>query len=78
MKFEIDDDVINETTQCHRDFKCLESENHIYCAVKECVRDEIHFIECDYTDQCNYKMDYGPEFICTCPTRKAIFKKYQK
>ena len=78
MKYEIDEKILKETTDCKRKFKCLESEDHIYCRVKDCVEGKVHFIECLYEAPCEYKMVFGHSLVCNCPTRKEIYNRYRK
>lgn len=72
---EIRKETLEKTIHCHKDFGCVKR-NEICCRVIQCVNNEVHFVECKDTVQCNYKMSFGYSFICTCSTRKEIYNKY--
>jgi len=74
---QINEQTINETTKCSRDFDCLKNENH-FCSgnVVSCVAGKVHFVNC--TGTCMYKVRFGNSPFCSCPTRKAIFNIYGK
>jgi len=74
---EIDKNIISNTIKCEKNFDCLSANNHVYCKVESCINNKVHFINCVYNLNCSYKMSYGDTFICTCPTRKEIFNKYE-
>ena len=76
MNFEIDKETLHRTTDCAKDFDCLNNNNHDYCKVLECVN-TVHFVKCSMDNRCYYRLPFSKEFICTCPTRKEIFKKYK-
>ena len=75
MKFDIDTDVLSQTTECTRDFACL-SGNTQLCQVENCVNNKVHFIQCNHDTKCNYQISFGYSYICTCPTRKEIYNRY--
>ena len=77
MKIKIDDQIIQQTTRCQKNFDCLSNEEHIYCEVEYCVNDKVHFIRCNSEEQCEYKVAFGNSFICTCPVRKEIYNRYR-
>jgi len=78
MKFVIDDCILERTIHCVKNFECLESKDSS-CVLKDvecCVDGKVLFLNCD--EMCRYKMTFGNSRICNCPTRKAIFNKYNK
>ena len=75
MKKEIPENIIKETTLCEKLFDCLNSEDHVYCNVEECINDKIHFIKCLHNDYCIYKIPFGNSHCCRCPTRKETRKR---
>lgn len=77
MDIEIDEDVKKSTTKCEKDFKCLVDNTYELCKVTESVRDNVLFIKCEEDNYCIYRMDFGNSYICNCPTRKEIYKKYK-
>ncbi len=77
MRFEIDEKVLKETTKCKKNFTCLTDISNSCCEVKSCVNDNLIFVDYKCEDKCDYKMSFGNEYICNCPTRKNIYKKNQ-
>ena len=77
--YEIEENIIKDTTKCNYDFGCLENENHLCLDAKVafCVGGQVHFIDCP-EKFCKSKMDFGNGKICSCPTRKEIYNKYGK
>jgi hypothetical protein len=75
---EIDEDIKKNTTKCKKDFKCLRDNNYELCKVIESVRDNVLFIECLEMQPCSYKTVFGySSYICSCPTRKEIYRRYK-
>ena len=73
---EIDEEILNKTTDCDKDFHCIKTSNHILCKVEDCLNNKVLFVKCLNRENCPYKMPFGKSFICNCPTRKEIFNKY--
>ena len=76
MIIEIDKEILQKTTNCIENFDCLNNTNHIYCQVENVVSDRVIFVKCLNGDYCKYKLNYGNSYICGCPTRIEIFRKY--
>jgi hypothetical protein len=75
----IDKKIKNETSKCEKDFACLSDDNYKLCNVVRSVHDNVIFIECLEWKPCNYRMSFGiSSYICNCPVRKEIYKKYEK
>ena len=73
---EIEKEILDKTLHCNKDFDCIKN-NNICCTVIRSVDKEVLFVECGDKNSCNYRMTFGhSNYICTCPTRKEIFKKY--
>jgi len=73
---EIDKKIVEVTSQCEKNFVCLNNNKHIYCLVEYCINNKVHFTKCKEKKHCNYKMNFGGSYICNCPVRKEIFNKY--
>jgi len=73
---DINKQTLKETTNCEKNFGCLNGHNHVYCKVESCVNNEVHFVKCLNEDHCLYKMNFGDSIICSCPIRKEIYNKY--
>lgn len=76
MKKEIDQDLIEATTKCPRDFLCLEQMGKPNCKVESFVMKNVLYIKCPSDVDCNYILSQGACNICLCPTRKELYKKY--
>ena len=77
VSMEIDEDVKKCTIKCNKDMSCLSDKGNNLCKVVRSTSGDIIFIECMEYSPCNYKMSFGfSSFICNCPTRKEIYKKY--
>ncbi len=75
---EIDKKILAVTLSCHKNFDCLNNNQQGCCKVESCINQKVYFVENDTRSLCNYKMSFGDSFICTCPTRKEIFKLYKQ
>jgi len=73
---EIDKEILKKTTDCKKNFECLNKDCNVLCKVVININQDVLFVKCLCKDICNYQMFYGYETICTCPTRKEIFNKY--
>jgi len=76
MRFSIDKSIIDKTTKCNLKFGCLSGDESCLCKVKLNISNNIKFIECTDTIRCNYMVPFADGNVCTCPTRKAIYRQY--
>ncbi len=78
MKFEISSDTIKRTTKCSDNFSCLSGKKDCLCEVEnDCESNSSAvFVQPQEKKGCNYKMDFGYGWICNCPTRKTLNRKY--
>ena len=76
MKYIISAETIQATANCKKGFSCLNGGRENICKVESTVSGKVIFVKCLNTDNCYYKLSFGQEIICTCPTRKAIFNNY--
>ena len=83
MKFEISDEIKVQTTQCPSDFSCLNDDVKPLCDIDKpmCNSDYLSeenglFIQPLSDNECHYLMPFRTTFLCRCPTRHEIFKKY--
>ena len=81
MAFKVSDEAIKGTTKCSWNFKCLEYNKSPKCAVNkpmcevENTLENYLFVDWNH-EKCHYKLDFGDSFICLCPVRKEIYKRY--
>lgn len=76
MLTQVEEQTLNRTVRCEKNYDCLKSKKHICCKVESCVNNAVHFISCIDNINCSYKMSFGDSFICTCSVRKEKFNKY--
>ena len=72
---EISKDILQETTDCYKEFECLRNTNYQYCDVNQCIKNH-PVVECLSKNPCSYKIWFSRQAICACPTRTEIFRKY--
>ncbi len=76
MKLEIQEEVLNGTTRCRKEFACLSGTGECLCDLKYCLGGKSYFIRADKDMPCNYKVNFGNYILCSCPTRKEIYNQY--
>ena len=76
MKFEIDKGILKATDKCRKNFSCLDGDKGCMCEIEDHFNNTIHFIKPLDTGICDYRMSFGYSYICNCPTRKEIYKRY--
>ena len=81
MELKVSDEVIEKTTECSSNYYCLENNNSLKCSANksmckvESAINNILFVDWDHKD-CHYKVGFGNSFMCMCPVRKEIYKRY--
>jgi hypothetical protein len=76
FKMEVPPEILAQTTRCEKGFCCLSQMRVELCKVEYYAEYGVLLIRCATPKPCPYKMPYGHAWICTCPTRLAIFKRY--
>ena len=76
MGFLVSDETKQKTTNCKKDFACLNGNGSNLCAVEHCVDGKVHFIRCIDQSSCSYRSSFGNGFYCDCPIRKELYNKY--
>lgn len=71
----ISQEIIDRTTRCDRDYSCLSESTRDLCEVTHANGENVLFIERN-PRPCPYKIPFGSSYICTCPTRHELYKKY--
>jgi len=80
VKFNISDQVLQETTRCPNNFSCLFSGqcgDPDECKVQMANGKNVLFLKSKKALACPYRLPFGKAQICTCPTHFAIYKKYE-
>ncbi len=75
---EIEEDIKKSTTKCEKNFSCLSDKNHKLCNAINTISNKIECVDCFGGKHCNYREPYGfSSYLCTCPIRKEIYRKYK-
>jgi hypothetical protein len=45
------------------------------CEVIQCVNREVHFVCGTEGGICDYRINFGSSYICSCPVRKEIYRQ---
>lgn len=79
-KYDIPLHVIEQADRCCRGKACLTDPSYSLGDVEYSHADpRFSVIACQSHDrQCNYKTYSNGSYLCTCPIRKFIFKRYEK
>jgi hypothetical protein len=77
MDIHVSDKARKATTNCKKEFSCLEREGNNLCTVESCIDGKLHFIQCLNKGYCSYQHLFGYRFLCGCPVRKEIFNTYK-
>ena len=77
-EIEINEDIKKSTTKCEKRFSCLSGKNHKLCNAIGGVGSKIVCIDCFGGKHCKYREPYGfSSYLCSCPIRKELFRKYK-
>jgi hypothetical protein len=76
MEIQISDDVIEQTTRCEREFACLSGGVGDLCRIEDRISGSAAFVDCLDDRQCKYRYQFGCAWICTCPVRIVIHRRY--
>jgi hypothetical protein len=63
--------------ECNRAHACLSGDGDCLCQVEQFLDDTILSIAPPPDMKCTHKMRYRDAFLCTCPVRKEIYKRYK-
>ena len=77
MDIEINEDILKKTTECEKNFGCLSSKTRDFCEVDYCTGNGVLFVKSKFEKYCPYKMSFGYKFICRCPVRNEIYRRYK-
>ena len=72
----VDEETIKRTFHCSKDFACLSGGFQECCKVEKCVGD-LHYVKPCNDKMCIYQVLDGPGYVCNCPVRLEIYKKYK-
>jgi hypothetical protein len=75
MDIQIGQDVIEKTTECDKNFSCLCGDKKDFCEIEN-PAESVFFVEKPKKDTCQYRQPLARFYLCTCPTRQEIYKRY--
>jgi len=75
MDIKISKPIREQTTRCSKDFSCLSDDTRNLCEIVHANGENVLFIN-QNPKSCSYKIPFGSSYICTCPTRYELYKKY--
>ena len=76
MNIKVDDEIIQRTTHCEHDFRCLFGPKRCLCEAKESVGNDMVEIKPRLVIDCKYHVSLGDTHFCNCPTRVEIYNNY--
>jgi hypothetical protein len=76
MDIQIGEDILKKTISCEKNFSCLSGQKDL-CEMKSQIVRAVYFIKHPKNKRCNYCLSFGNDYICTCPTRQEIYKRYR-
>ncbi len=78
MKYEISQETLDRTADCKYDHRCLNGGRKCMCPVESSFGGRYVFVKPeDPFWQCMYKIPFGTaSFVCNCPVRNEIYRKY--
>jgi hypothetical protein len=79
MKYDVPQNIVNNTTQCDNNFLCL-SEKWKPCGkANRLIEGKLVsiLINQEQLRNCNYGVPFGWGYYCSCPTRVEIYKRYK-
>jgi hypothetical protein len=84
LAYRIEDKTIKKTVHCRSNFNCLTERDYPICAeaiplcsVESCdAESELLYVQTTRYLYCSYMHIYDTGFICTCPVRYEIYKRY--
>jgi hypothetical protein len=77
MDRQVSEETRNKTTRCPFAFQCLDDSNRDLCEVETCLRNNGCFLKTTKPNNCKYKGTFGYSYMCHCPTRHELFKRYK-
>lgn len=73
----LEEKIDTKADKCLFDNACEKCDTYELCIVKECINDQIVFIEKNIR-YCGYHLKFGNESVCACPKRRDIYLMQNK
>jgi len=79
MKLIIEKKILGNTKKCHREYGCLKMNSDGYCKATgiQTLKNPVCFVDYSLNKSCKYVMNFGNGYICNCPVRNEIYRKYK-
>jgi hypothetical protein len=74
MPRQVSDEILAKT-KCPSSFKCLNDENLKICTADMCLNGICLLKEASH-NICTYRLGFGYSYICVCPVRAELYKRY--
>ena len=77
MSIIMSEEILNATTKCPHSFSCLESGKcgeHNMCVVSNAIEPYILDLKSKEPENCAYRVCFGSNQFCSCPTHFTIYK----
>ena len=81
MGFNVDDETVRTAANCEKEHACLGANESQLCPVQSLVTgedDALVFVECLKMEACAYRLSFGESYVCRCPVRVEIYRKFGK
>jgi len=77
MTIRVSNGTLKRTTKCTCSFQCLKDDVRDVCTVDRCIQDEFCFLKEQKERECPYRTPFGYSYICTCPIRNELYRRYR-
>ena len=74
-KLHIAESILKSTDRCLKEFACL-NEGECLCEISLSLDRNNLVIKYDKNKPCQYKVSMENTIICSCPTRKELYDRY--
>ena len=74
-RFNIPQEVVQEAKKCTKGHACLTDNAYNLCGIRITAENHARMV-CGKESDCPYSSRLGDKFVCTCPVRHAIYRKY--
>ena len=74
-KYNIPLETLLEAKKCNKHHACMTDREYRLCGIRITTESHARMI-CGTGNECPYSFRLGNRFVCTCPVRHAIYRKY--
>ena len=77
MEIQVDLRIAAQARRCKKQLVCLSGDLESLCKVKDIAVDVLYLVEDTDKKKCGYQVRFGHDaFVCLCPVRREICKRY--